>query len=95
MPAWGGTARLTRCVGRDQELDRGGRKPDIIQLLLQEAPITHSYENLVSALITADREQKAHDWIVEGFAKTINKLPGMEHLPPGLKTTAHGQAAIN
>ena len=58
-------------------LDRGGRQPDIIQLLLQEAPITHSYENLVSALITADREQEAHDWIVEGFAKTIDKLPGI------------------
>jgi uncharacterized Zn finger protein len=58
-------------------LERGGRQTAIIQLLQREAPVTHCYDNLVSALLTAGREQEAHDWIVEGFAKTIDKLPGI------------------
>jgi hypothetical protein len=65
-------------------------KKELIQFILEVA-LEHPR---ISELLS-DREQEAHDWIVEGFAKTINKLPGMEHLPPGLKTTAHGQAAIN
>jgi len=58
-------------------LEKCGRQTDIIDLLQREAPITHSYDKLVSALLTAGREQEAHDWIVEGFAKTIDKLPGI------------------
>jgi uncharacterized Zn finger protein len=58
-------------------LEKSGRQTDIIDLLQREAPITHSYDKLVPALLTAGREQEAHDWIVEGFAKTINKLPGI------------------
>jgi hypothetical protein len=33
--------------------------------------------DIIQLLQRADREQEAHDWIVEGFAKTINKLPGI------------------
>ncbi len=58
-------------------LERSGRQTDIIDLLQQEAPITHCYDKLVSALLTAGRKQEAHDWIIEGFAKTIDKLPGI------------------
>jgi uncharacterized Zn finger protein len=58
-------------------MERSGRQTDIVGLLQREAPITHRYDKLVSALLTADREQEAHDWIVEGFAKTIDKLPGI------------------
>ena len=58
-------------------LERSGRQTDIVGLLQREAPLTHRYDKLVSALLTAGREQEAHDWIVEGFAKTIDKLPGI------------------
>ncbi len=58
-------------------LEKGGRQTDIIDLLQREAPITHCYDKLVSALLTAGREQEAHDWIVKGFAKTIDELPGI------------------
>jgi len=58
-------------------MERSGRQTDIVGLLQREAPITHRYDKLVSALLTASREQEAHDWIVEGFAKTIDNLPGI------------------
>ena len=58
-------------------MERSGRQTDIVGLLQREAPITHCYDKLVSALLTAGREQEAHNWIVEGFAKTIDKLPGI------------------
>jgi len=58
-------------------LEKSGRQTDIVDLLQREAPITHCYDKLVSALLSAGREQEAHDWIVEGFAKTIDKLPGI------------------
>ena len=58
-------------------LERSGRQSDIIGLLQREAPITHCYDKLVSALLTAGRDQEAHDWIIEGFAKTIDNLPGI------------------
>ena len=58
-------------------LEKSGRITDVIALLQRETPITHSYDKLVSALLTAGHEQEAHDWIVEGFAKTIDKLPGI------------------
>jgi len=58
-------------------LEKNSRQTDIIDLLQREAPITHRYDKLVSALLTAGREQEAHDWSVEGFAKTIDKLPGI------------------
>jgi uncharacterized Zn finger protein len=45
--------------------------------LQREAPINHRYDKLVSALLTAGRKQEAHDWIIVGFAKTIDKLPGI------------------
>ena len=61
-------------------LERSGRQTDIIGLLQREAPITYRYDKLASALLTAGREQEAHDWIVEGFAKTIDKLPGIAWL---------------
>jgi len=58
-------------------MERSGRQTDVIDLLQREAPITHCYDKLVSALLTADREQEAHDWIVAGFAKTIDKQSGI------------------
>jgi len=58
-------------------MERSGRQTDIVGLLQREAPITHCYGKLVSALLIASREQEAHDWIVEGFAKTIDELPGI------------------
>ncbi len=58
-------------------LEKGGRQTDIIDLLQREAPITRCYDKLVSALLTAGRKQEAHDWIVKGFAKTIDELPGI------------------
>jgi len=58
-------------------LEKSGHQSDVITLLQQEAPITQRYDKLVSALLTAGREQEAHDWVVEGFAKTIDKLPGI------------------
>jgi uncharacterized Zn finger protein len=58
-------------------LERSGRQTDIIDLLQREAHITHCYDKLVSALLNAGRKQEAHDWIIEGFSKTIDKLPGI------------------
>ncbi len=58
-------------------LERSGRQTDIIQLLQREAPVTHGYGELVSALLTAGRDQEARDWIIKGFAKTIDHLPGV------------------
>ena len=58
-------------------MERSGRQADIIQVLRREAPITHSYDTLVSALLAAGRNQEARDWIIKGFAKTIDHLPGV------------------
>ncbi len=58
-------------------LEKGGRQTDVIDLLQQEAPITYGYDKLVAALLSAGREQEARDWIVKGFASTIDKLPGI------------------
>ncbi len=58
-------------------MENSGHKTDIIDLLLQEAPITHNYDKLVSALLANGRDQEAQEWIIKGFAKTIDKLPGI------------------
>jgi uncharacterized Zn finger protein len=58
-------------------MEKSGHQTDIIDLLQREVLITHSYDNLVSALLTAGRDQEAHDWIIEGFEKTIDNLPGI------------------
>jgi uncharacterized Zn finger protein len=84
QPVPGNNAAFSNCYKRGNlsrwlqtALERSGRQTDVIDLLQREAPITHCYDQLVSALLTAGREQEAHDWIAEGFAKTIDKLPGI------------------
>jgi len=67
--------RLSRWL--QTALEKSGRQTDIIELLQREAPITHCYDKLVTALLTAGREQEARDSIIEGFAKTIDKSPGI------------------
>lgn len=58
-------------------MEKGGRESDVIELLLQEAPITKSYVKLVSALITAGRKKEAREWVVEGYTHTIEDKPGI------------------
>jgi len=58
-------------------MEKSGKKGDAIDLLKREAPITHCYDQLVTALLAARRNEEAHQWAMDGFAQTIDKSPGI------------------
>jgi len=58
-------------------MEKSGNKRDAINLLKREAPITHCYPQLVSALLSAHQHEEAQQWAIKGFTLTIDKLPGI------------------
>ncbi|NND66916.1 MAG: enoyl-CoA hydratase/isomerase family protein [Halioglobus sp.] len=80
VPAWGGTARLTRCVGRDQALDMILRAKKISGPRALEIGLVHEvWPNDVlqqKALDLAHELAKMPPWSVEGCLKAV---VGAEH----------------
>ena len=60
-------------------LEQSGREDEIIPLCEKEAPITSSYERLVSRLIVARRLADAERWIMEGLRALKEKWPGISN----------------
>lgn len=58
-------------------MKKSGNRRDAINLLKREAPITHCYPQLVAALLSARQHEEAQQWIIKGFTRTIDKLPGI------------------
>jgi uncharacterized Zn finger protein len=67
--------RLTRWL--TTALEQAGRDAGILPLLEAEAPITHSYQRLVDALLAAGRTEDARRWAAEGIAQTEKSAPGI------------------
>jgi len=67
--------RLARWI--ETAMEKSGNRQDTIALLKREAPITHSYPQLVTALLSARQHEEAQQWAVEGFTRTIDKSPGI------------------
>jgi len=67
--------RLARWI--ETAMEKSGNKRDAIDLLKQEAPITHCYPQLVTALLSAKQREDARQWAIKGFTQTIDKLPGI------------------
>lgn len=58
-------------------MEKSGNKRDAIDLLKREAPITHCYPQLVTALVGARQHKDAQQWAIRGFTQTIDELPGI------------------
>ena len=56
---------------------RSGRREMIIPLLEKEVEICQNYEKLVNALLLAGEREKARQWCVDGFKRTIESAPGI------------------
>jgi uncharacterized Zn finger protein len=71
------TSRIMRA------LDSAGRTDEALDLCIREAPLTGSYDRLVSMLRGANKNSEAEEWIRRGVDATRAKLPG---LASGLRT---------
>jgi uncharacterized Zn finger protein len=58
-------------------LDSAGRSDEKLNLCIQEAPITQSYERLVKMLLESGKNAEAEKWIRKGIAATHDELPGI------------------
>lgn len=56
---------------------RGGEMDKIIPLLEREVDRCQNYEPLVTALIDAGELERARQWCIEGFNRTIKAAPGI------------------
>ena len=57
--------------------DRSGWREKIIPLLEKEADACRSYGRLVDAHIAAGDREKARQWCIRGFARTVEDAPGI------------------
>jgi uncharacterized Zn finger protein len=57
--------------------ERSGQKESIIPLLEHEADRCKSYDTLVQALLEVGERDRARQWCLRGFAKTIADAPGI------------------
>jgi uncharacterized Zn finger protein len=57
--------------------ERSGQSKKTIPLLEEEAEACNCYGKLVDALLTAGNMEKARQWCVRGFGKTIGSAPGI------------------
>ena len=57
--------------------ERSGAQEKIIPLLEQEADRCRSYKILVTALLEAGERDRARQWCIQGFKKTIENAPGI------------------
>lgn len=56
---------------------RSGQQQKVIPLLEQEADRCRSYETLVEALLETGERDRARQWCIRGFNKTIKDAPGI------------------
>ncbi|HCE43960.1 MAG TPA: hypothetical protein DET40_10465 [Lentisphaeria bacterium] len=58
-------------------LKSSGREDEVIPLLECEAPVTGCYAELADSLVSAGKIDEAEKYAREGFARTIEQLPGI------------------
>ncbi len=58
-------------------LEHAGRSKEKVELCIREAPITKSYDRLVTVLREAGRTDDAEKWIQKGIMATQQNFPGM------------------
>lgn len=63
--------------------ERSGQRSKIISLLEQEAGATQCYERLVDTFLRDGNHEKAREWCIKGFQKTLETSPG---IAAGLQT---------
>lgn len=56
---------------------RSGAKDKVIPLLEKEAHTCRNYAQLVDALLASGEREKAHQWCLSGYARTIEDSPGI------------------
>ncbi|ABK98937.1 SWIM zinc finger family protein [Pelobacter propionicus] len=56
---------------------RSGRQKKVLPLLEREADRCRSYETLVNALLEAGEPDRARQWCIRGFDRTIKDAPGI------------------
>jgi uncharacterized Zn finger protein len=57
--------------------ERSGQRSKIISLLEQEASATKCYEQLVDTFLRAGNHEKAREWCIKGYQKTVETSPGI------------------
>jgi uncharacterized Zn finger protein len=60
-----------------EAFERSGRKEKIIPLLEKEADVCRCYGKLVDALLASGEKEKARQWCVRGFGRTVENTPGI------------------
>ncbi len=58
-------------------LEHAGRSEEILDLCIREAPVTKSYERLVTILRRSGKTVEAEEWIRKGIKATQDNLPGI------------------
>ena len=72
--------------------ERSGRRERIIPLLEKEADACQSYGRLVDALLAAGEREKARQWCILGFNRTVESAPGIAGgLQKRLREMAHSE----
>lgn len=72
--------------------EKGGQKRKIIPLLEKEADACRCYARLVDALLSAGAREKARQWCIAGYEKTVEGSPGLAaDLQHRLREMAHGE----
>lgn len=73
-------------------LKRAGREQEVTAILTREAEITNCYVELVDHLLAGKQKDAAAEWARKGFARAIEKLPGIAWaLEERLRTLAAGK----
>lgn len=60
-----------------EALERSGQRKKVIPLLEREADSTQCYERLVDTFLQSGNSDKARDWCVKGFQKTVDNASGI------------------
>lgn len=70
--------------------EKGGQRKKIIPLLEREAETCQCYVRLVDALLLAGEREKARQWCISGYERTVKTLPGLAaDLQKRLREMAH------
>ncbi|MBW6498927.1 MAG: SWIM zinc finger family protein [Bacteroidales bacterium] len=60
-----------------EAFERSGQQKKVIPLLESEADLTQCYERLVDTFLQSGSSDKAREWCVKGFQKTVDNAPGI------------------
>ncbi|MFH2124457.1 MAG: SWIM zinc finger family protein [Pseudomonadota bacterium] len=60
-----------------EAFERSGQQKKVIPLLEREADLTQCYEQLVNIFLQSGSSDKAREWCVKGFQKTVDNAPGI------------------